>query len=382
MYDGDMRNDRGEGPHRLRPVLKPAQEHVLAALTDSGAEDFTRSTYEEIAHVSRSQAAYDLADLVKLGLVDRLGAGRATRYRIAREGDGRRRKWTSARIRDELESFCAERGRWPRAAEFREAGYGSLYLAASRYGGIEHWAAELGFSEGAPSAAPGRRAAALDALPGTGLVAATLAALFVLGLFLIVQLMSDSPSTLDAPVSGAVRERVDAAPGAVRRASMVAAPAAPTRVALILAATGDGSRIVARRGSGAGALLWRGTLEAAELLRLRDQRIWLRVETAANLRPRVNGERVALPERTSTLLVTGAGIRVLETAPPPLPAPSEAESSSTQPVSTSSPPPSSSSSEGTTDDTPAAPSGGGGGPTPDSPPAGGSGPAPDPRPGQ
>jgi hypothetical protein len=93
MYDGDMRNDRGDESHGLRPVLKPAQEHVLAELADGGTEEFTRSTYEEIAHVSRSQAAYDLADLVKLGLVDRLGAGRATRYRIAREGDGRRRKW-------------------------------------------------------------------------------------------------------------------------------------------------------------------------------------------------------------------------------------------------------------------------------------------------
>ncbi|MGH3019651.1 MAG: hypothetical protein ACRDNR_05745 [Gaiellaceae bacterium] len=379
MDDGDMRNDRGDEPHGLRPGLKPAQEHVLAALADGGAEEFTRSTYEEIAHVSRSQAAYDLADLVKLGLVDRLGAGRATRYRIAREGDGRRRKWTSARIRDELERFCGERGRWPRAAEFKEAGHGSLYLAASRYGGIEHWATELGFSEAAPSPAAGRRDVALDALPGTGLVAAALAGLFVLGIFLIVQLMPDGRSVPDAPVSGAFRERVDATPGAVARERLPAAPAA-ARVALVLAASGDGSWIAARRGAASGPLLWKGTLEAGDLLRLRGRTLWLRVTAPANLLPRVDGKTVALPERTSTLLVTGTGIRVLETAPAPSsPAPSEAASSSAQPVSTSSPP--SSSSPGTTDDAPAAPSGGDSGPAPELPPVGGSGPAPDPPPG-
>ena len=375
MYDGDMRNDRGDESHGLRPVLKPAQEHVLAELADSGAEEFTRSTYEEIAHVSRSQAAYDLADLVKLGLVDRVGAGRATRYRIAREGDGRRRKWTPARIRDELERFCAERGRWPRAAEFREAGHGSLYLAASRYGGIEHWAAELGFSEAAPSPATGRRDAALDALPGTGLVAAALAGLFVLGVFLIVQFMPGSPSVPDAPLSARVRERVDAAPGAVPRQSLAAAPAAPARAAVVLAASGDGSWIAARRGSAAGPLLWKGTLEAGELVRLRGRALWLRITAPASLVTRVNGETLALPERTRTLLVTADGIRVLRIAPaPPSPAPSSA-----QPVSTS--PPSSSSSSAASDDVRAASGGGGTGPAPEPPQAGGTGPAPDPPPG-
>jgi hypothetical protein len=375
---GDMRNDRGEEPHGLRPVLKPTQEHVLAELGDSGADEFTRSTYEEIAHVSRSQAAYDLADLVKLGLVDRLGAGRATRYRLAREGDGRRRKWTPARIRDELERFCGERGHWPRAAEFREAGHGSLYLAASRYGGIEHWAAELGFSEAAPSAAAGRRDGALDALPRTGLVAAALAGLVVLGLFLIVQLRPDSTGVPDAPVAGVLRERVDAAPGAASRQSLAAAPAASARVALVLAASGDGSWIAARRGSAAGPLLWKGTLEAGELVRLRGRTLWLRIAAPGNLLPRVNGEAVALPGRAGTLLVTADGIRVLETAPAPTsPAPRETAPSPAQPVST----PSSSTSPGTTDDAPVAPSNGGSGPAPEAPTAGGSGPSPDPPPG-
>ena len=371
-----MDTDRGKAPPGLRPVLKPAQEHVLAALAESGAGEFTRSTYEELGHVSRSQAAYDLADLVKLGLVDRLGAGRATRYRLARESDGRRRKWTPARIRGELERFCAERGRWPRAGEFREAGHGSLYLAASRYGGIEHWAAELGFSEPAPRRASEPRDAALEALPGTGLAATAIAGLFVLGLVLIVQLMRETPSIPEAPTPGALRERVDATPGAVARHTAASAPAAPQRVALRLATAGDGSWIAARRGSAAGQLLWEGTLEAGELLRLRGRTLWLRVGAAANLVPHVNGERISIPDRTTILLISSAGVRVLATAPAPRPAPSPAP-----PVYTPVLAPSSSEAAEATDDAPTR-ARGGGGPAPDGPPAGGGGPSPDPPPGQ
>ena len=376
MHDGEMSNDHGEAPYGVRPVLKPAQEHVLAVLAESGAEEFTRSTYEEIGHVSRSQAAYDLADLVKLGLVDRLGASRATRYRLARESDGRRRKWTQTRIRGELERFCAERGRWPRAAEFREAGHGSLYLAASRYGGIEHWAAELGFSEPAPRRASEQHESAFEGLPGTGLRAAAVAGLFVLGLVLIVQLTRETPSIPEAPTPGALRERVDATPGAVARQSPASAPAAPQRVALRLAAAGDGSWIAARRGSAAGQLLWEGTLEAGELLRLRARTLWLRVGAAANLVPHVNGERVSIPDRTTVLLVTPGGVRVLATAPAPRPAPSPV-----QPVYTPVLAPSSSETAETTDDARAG-ARDGGGPAPDGPPAGGAGPSPDPPPGQ
>ena len=127
--------------------MKPAQERVLAEVAAHPDEEFTRADYETLAHVSRSQAAYDLVELVKLGLVERFGSGRATHYRVVRGGAGRRRKWTSERIRTELSAFCDELGGWPRASEFKEAGRGDLYLAASRYGGIDHWADELGYYE-------------------------------------------------------------------------------------------------------------------------------------------------------------------------------------------------------------------------------------------
>jgi DNA-binding transcriptional ArsR family regulator len=131
--------------------LKPTQQRAVAALTADPATDLTRGQYELLAGVSRSQAAYDLAELVEAGIVERVGKGRATRYRLAREG-GAQRHWTNDRIRAELEAFCADRTTWPSAGEFKSAGRGDLYVAASRYGGIAHWAELLGFSRSDRSA--------------------------------------------------------------------------------------------------------------------------------------------------------------------------------------------------------------------------------------
>jgi DNA-binding transcriptional ArsR family regulator len=130
----------------IRPIqFKPTQQRAVAALTADPASQLTRGEYEKLAGVSRSQAAYDLAELVEAGILERVGKGRATRYRLAREG-GAQRHWTNDRIRDELEAFCADRQTWPSAAEFKAAGRGDLYVAASRYGGIAHWTEVLGFS--------------------------------------------------------------------------------------------------------------------------------------------------------------------------------------------------------------------------------------------
>jgi hypothetical protein len=99
--------------------------------------------------VSRSQAAYDLAELVEAGAVARVGGGRSTRYVLVREPNSSRRHWTSDRIRSELVHFCAGRPAWPSAREFKSAGHTDLYVAASRYGGVGFWAAELGLSRAA-----------------------------------------------------------------------------------------------------------------------------------------------------------------------------------------------------------------------------------------
>jgi hypothetical protein len=130
-----------------RNDLKETQERVVAMLRSGELRQLTRQAYQELTAVSRSQAAYDLAELVEKGILRQDGAGRATSYRLAREEAHRRRRWTEERIRAELTGFCGGRQAWPSAAEFKRAGRGDLYVAASRYGGIGFWVQELGFSE-------------------------------------------------------------------------------------------------------------------------------------------------------------------------------------------------------------------------------------------
>jgi DNA-binding transcriptional ArsR family regulator len=144
-------------PHRAgRNELKPAQRAALAALDEGSAEELTRGEYQQLTGVSRSQAAYDLAELVDAGLLERLGGGRSTRYRRTRRSQRSHRRWTNERIRAALIEFCAGRTTWPSAGEFKAAGHTDLYVAASRYGGIRSWASELGFS-GTARTAPRRR---------------------------------------------------------------------------------------------------------------------------------------------------------------------------------------------------------------------------------
>lgn len=130
-----------------RIELKPTQERVLTQLKEDGTSLLTRGRYEEIAGVSRSQAAYDLAELVDSGILERIGGGRATRYRLVRRERPGKRRWTSERIRSALQDFCGGREAWPSASEFKAAGHSDLYVAASRYGGVGFWATELGFPQ-------------------------------------------------------------------------------------------------------------------------------------------------------------------------------------------------------------------------------------------
>jgi hypothetical protein len=140
--------------------LKPAQQRVLGVLKSEGTSRLTRARYEELSGVSRSQAAYDLAELVENGMLERLGSGRATRYRIVHQstpGRNGRRRWTQERIRASLQEFCTGRDGWPSAAEFKRAGRFDLYVAASRYGGIRFWTTELGLTREPQTAAPAAR---------------------------------------------------------------------------------------------------------------------------------------------------------------------------------------------------------------------------------
>jgi hypothetical protein len=138
-------------PDRIE--LKPAQKRVLDALCSGHPAELTRGAYQELTCMSRSQAAYDLADLVEARILERVGSGRATRYRLAQQPSTAHRRWTSERIRAELKRFCARRTAWPSAQEFKAGGHANLYVAASRYGGIGFWAAELGFRRQTPERA-------------------------------------------------------------------------------------------------------------------------------------------------------------------------------------------------------------------------------------
>jgi hypothetical protein len=358
----DLDRDSAQQLDGLRHVLKPAQGRVLAEMSGRPGGDFTRADYEAVAHVSRSQAAYDLAELVKLRLVERLGSGRATRYRVARPSVGRRRKWTPERIRTELEAFCDELEGWPRASEFREAGRADLYLAASRYGGIDHWAEELGFVEtdvvepDAEPQAPRR---------GPSLLAAVLATVAVLALLGLVLVGGDAGPTPEQSFAAApLRESPDATARPV--ADRDGPPERQGLALRLVAARGD-SWLVVRRDSADGRLLWDGILERGKSLRFRG-RLWLELGAPSSLVARLNGERAGLPRRTSTVRVTAGGIRVLSVAEPailvsakPEPAPQAASSTTAPP---SSPAPS-----------------GGGSPAPDPVPGSGSRPSPDPLPG-
>ena len=149
-------------PHRAgRNELKPAQRAALAALNEGSAEELTRGEYQQLTGVSRSQAAYDLAELVDAGLLERLGGGRSTRYLRTRRSQPSHRRWTNERIRAALVEFCAGRTSWPSAGEFKAAGHTDLYVAASRYGGIRSWASDLGFSGPARTASRRRRSRSL-----------------------------------------------------------------------------------------------------------------------------------------------------------------------------------------------------------------------------
>jgi DNA-binding transcriptional ArsR family regulator len=131
--------------------LKPAQKQAVDALVDGTYADLTRGAYEALTGMSRSQAAYDLADLVEAGVLERVGSGRATRYRLSGHTSPAPRRWTAELIRQELDRFCAGRGEWPSASEFKAAGHWDLYVAASRYGGVKFWIGELGFPRAAPA---------------------------------------------------------------------------------------------------------------------------------------------------------------------------------------------------------------------------------------
>jgi Fic family protein len=127
--------------------LSAGQERALTALRLQGRREFTRREYEDAAKVSRSTAGQDLSDLVRHGLLGTHGRGPSTRYVFTAAAAPKRRttspgrppKWTDAVIEAELRKFLSGRPRWPSPSEFRSAGQGALYAAATKAGGVARW---------------------------------------------------------------------------------------------------------------------------------------------------------------------------------------------------------------------------------------------------
>jgi hypothetical protein len=379
----------------------------MAALSEGGQQEITRAEYESIGEVSRSQAAYDLADLVKAGLLQRVGSGRSTRYRLTQRGSGRRR-WTDDRIRAELREFCSGRERWPPAREFKKSGRADLYLATSRYGGVDFWAGELGFR----SAATAKRGirprliAVVERLPRFSQRFAPLSELVALGALAVVlgtwhfafanglqpdeSPRADSSSPTKPALTAPPVARVDTAN---RSSSPRAAPLRPspreaplrpntraggtsaetrsaktgaggTRSAktgagkpnLVLKATRGDSWLSVRSRSASGKVLFEGLLGQGLALRFELERLWIRLGAPSNLAARLNGKLTALPGSTATVLVSRKGIRTQPSSSLALP-PSQAGEPAPAPTSSQS------------------------GPIPDHPPPAQSGPTPDPPPG-
>jgi hypothetical protein len=324
--------------------LKPSQRLALESLARADASDLTRARYQELTGVSRSQAAYDLAELVEDGLLVKVGAGRATRYRLAPAGDSGRRRWTDERIRTELVSFCADRTTWPSAAEFKAAGRSDLYVAASRYGGIGFWAAELGFPRVA------RRRTTTPLFPRRAALAIAAVLAFALGAAVAALALRVDRHAAAPPAAPKVQRAAGKAPvsyladvRALRRARVAgfAAQAARERaaassgVAVVLRASRGDSWISVR--SAAGRLLAERLLAAGSRVRLHGTAFWIRLRAAGNVDLSTNGSRPhALPARAALVVVTRRGMRVAEWTPPPAPAPVLVVSRSPTPAS---PPP-------------------------------------------
>jgi hypothetical protein len=260
-------------PDGGRLALKPAQETALAALERGTLSDLTRAAYEETTGVSRSQAASDLAELVRLGLLERVGAGRATRYRLARGLGGR--------------------GSHGNPAPARRAAAAALGRAARAYGSD--------------------RSHSLLAAAVVVLVV-TLAGL----LFLPDRDRRDLATPQARSVgAGSALDRAQ-----VAEPALIESPATDARVALRLTAARASSWLAVRRGSADGRVLFEGILATGQSIRFQGKRLWLRLGAPAGLRARLDGRSLALPDRTSTILVREGGLRVLDVdTPAPAPAP-------------------------------------------------------------
>ena len=146
----------------------------------------------------------------------------------------------------------------------------------------------------------------------SNLVIVALAGIVAVAVLVVVAWQFGSPSsqTPTTPVGlGTGSTNGGSAPSTTKKTTKHKAP----RLArLILTAARGPCWIRARAGSASGRLLYEGTLDTGQVLRLRRPRLWLELGNPAALNARLNGHRVAnLPTASATVVVTAKTVRKL-----------------------------------------------------------------------
>jgi Fic family protein len=153
----------GQTRKGLKVQLTQGQQRALTELVIQNRSEFVRTDYEKAGEVSRSQAASDLKDLADSGVLERVGEGKARRYRFASssgqnpwtDSGAPRTRWTDERIESELRNLMGEDERFPSIKQFEGAGRRDLYNAIQRHGGSAAWAERTGVPAPRRGAPPG-----------------------------------------------------------------------------------------------------------------------------------------------------------------------------------------------------------------------------------
>jgi hypothetical protein len=150
-----------------------------------------------------------------------------------------------------------------------------------------------------------RRRIDLPRLPVRAIVGALLAAALV-GV-LVWRLGGGQPTERAAPGAAAPRNAHTAPVRVARRARREARPAK-----LVLTAAHGPCWLHVNLGSRTGKYLYEGSLEQGQSLRFAGRRLWIRLGAPQNLEASLNGVRASLPNDTASVVVTTAGVRMVE----------------------------------------------------------------------
>ena len=269
--------------------LKPAQQDLVDALRRGDLHDIAVSAYAAMANTTEREALESLTELVELGYLIRDGEGADTRYLTVDSG-------TAAQLRD----------------------------AADDNPGWQPWR-DLSMQQ---AGVPRRR-------PQLALLAASIALIALAAVWGVLLIGDRSepvpPATTGTSAPSAAEATVPADPTATAPADPTPpapepVPADPERLAvsaaselegLRLEAVGGDSQLTVRDAWPEGPVLWTGVVRAGGSVQFDHAQLWVRIGSPEYVVVALpDGTRARVPARTSTALLTGEGLRVLERIPP------------------------------------------------------------------